>query len=183
MRRQFNNIISVVYSAIRFIILKAINPKGISVKMIERISPNVVIEVNRSGKLRLGKKVRVHSGCKFKIRQGAEMCIDANVKINYNCILVCHKYIHIGENTELGPNVLIYDHDHDYRVGLNQGKFKTSPVIIGKNCWIGANSVILRGTILGDNCIVGAGSVIKGKYPANTVIIQKRITNICNVQC
>ena len=52
--------------------------------------------------------------------------------------------------------------------------FKTSPVIIGNNVWIGANTVILRGTEIGDNCVIGAGCVIKGKYGANSVIVQKR---------
>ena len=49
-------------------------------------------------------------------------------------------------------------------------------MIIGKNCWIGANTIILKGTIIGDNCVVGAGCVLKGKYPDSTIIIQKRIT-------
>ena len=36
--------------------------------------------------------------------------------------------------------------------------------------------MILRGTKLGDNCVVGAGCVIRGEYPDNTVIVQKRET-------
>lgn len=53
-------------------------------------------------------------------------------------------------------------------------KFKTSPITIGSNVWIGANTLILRGTHIGDNCVVAGGAVIRGSYPANTVIIQKR---------
>ena len=53
----------------------------------------------------------------------------------------------------------------------NTGKLK-----IGKNCWIGANTVILRGTVLGDNCVVGAGSVLKGHYESGSIILQKRET-------
>jgi acetyltransferase-like isoleucine patch superfamily enzyme len=91
---------------------------------------------------------------------------------------VCRKNIYIGSGTEFGTNVLIYDHDHDYRAGLKTDKFKESPVKIGNNCWIGANSVILRGTVLGNNCVIAAGSVIRGEYPDNSVIIQKRVTDI-----
>ena len=47
---------------------------------------------------------------------------------------------------------------------------------IGDNSWIGCNVVILRGTSIGKNCIVGAGSVLKGTYPDNSVIVQKRQT-------
>lgn len=75
---------------------------------------------------------------------------------------------------------MIYDHDHDFRHpdGLKAEAFKTAPIVIGKDCWIGANTVILRGTTIGDNCVVGAGSIIKGNYPAESVIVQKRDTDI-----
>lgn len=178
MRRQFNNVVSVIHSVVRFAVMKLINPSGIETALVERFSPNVVVEVNRGGKLYLGYKVRVHSGSKLKVRKHAVMAIDADVKINYNCIFVCRKNIHIGAGTEFGPNVLIYDHDHDYRIALKEEKFIEAPVEIGRNCWIGANSIILRGTVLGDNCVIGAGSIVKGKYPANSIIIQKRVSEM-----
>lgn len=50
----------------------------------------------------------------------------------------CHDRIEIGDNVMFGPNVQIYDHDHDYCVngGLSANKYKTSPVIIGNNVWL-----------------------------------------------
>ena len=53
-----------------------------------------------------------------------------------------------------------------------------APIIIGNDCWIGANTVILRGTKIGDNCVVGAGCVLKGVFPTNSVIVQKRQTSV-----
>ena len=41
---------------------------------------------------------------------------------------------------------------------------------IGRNCFIGCNSIILKGTILGDGCVVGAGAVVTGRYEAGSVI-------------
>ena len=153
--------------------------------VIERISPNVVLEFNKGSNVKLGKRVRIHSGCKIKVRSGAELFIGDNAKINYNCIIACHDQINIGEGTEFGPSVYLYDHDHDYMKGLSQNSnqecYKKSPIIIGKNCWIGANTVILRGTTLGDNCVVGAGCVIKGRYDSDSVILQKRNTVIRKV--
>ena len=178
MRRKVNNIISVIHSFFRFILLKFLFGRNIHVELIERFSPNVVFEMNKGGKVYLGKMVRVHSGCKFKVRRDAELEIGDNVKINYYCIFACREKIKIGAGTEFGPSVYLYDHDHDYRVGLKEDKFKSAPIVIGKNCWIGAQTVILRGTTLGDNCVVGAGSVLRGIYPANSVIVQKRDTQV-----
>ena len=45
------------------------------------------------------------------------------------------------------------------------------PISIGKNCFIGCNSIILKGTTLGDGCVVGAGAVVSGQFPDNSIIV------------
>lgn len=124
----------------------------------------------------MGKKCRIHSGCKLKVRKNALLNLESDVSLNYGCMFFCHKRISVGEGTEFGPNVLIYDHDHDFRVagGLKEKKFTYGEVIIGKNCWIGAGCIILRGVHIGDNAVVAAGSVVTKDIPANTLFIQKR---------
>lgn len=178
MRRLFNNVVSVIYTLVRFSVLKLIHRGSFSVCLVERFSPNVVFEMNKGANVKIEKNVRVHSGTKIKVRRNAELNIGANAKINYYCIIACHDHITIGSGTEFGPSVYVYDHDHDYRAGLKENKFLSAPIEIGENCWIGANTVILRGTKLGDGCIVGAGCVVKGEYPAGSVIVQKRNTEI-----
>ena len=49
-------------------------------------------------------------------------------------------------------------------------KIGTRPIEIGKNCFIGCNALILKGTRLGDNCVVGAGAVVCGEFEADSVI-------------
>ena len=178
MRRLVNNIFSVCFTFVRLCIYKLIHRGRLQFFLIERISPNVVLEFNIGSNIFLGKKVRIHSGCKIKTIKKSTLKIGDNVKINYNCIIACHDSITIGNGTEFGPAVYLYDHDHDYRIGLGKGNYKTSPIIIGDRCWIGANTVILRGTILGEGCVVGAGCVVSGEYPPGSRIVQKRITDV-----
>ena len=182
MRRLVNNIISCIYSLFRFSLLKIFHIKGLKFHFVERFSPNVVVEMGKESSLVLGKMVRVHSGSKIKVRKNAKLILENGVKINYNCIIACHKEIKVGAGTQFGPSVYLYDHDHDYRAGLEADKFLVESIEIGKNCWIGANTVILRGTKIGDNCVVGAGCVLKGVFPANSVIVQKRMNDIKEVQ-
>lgn len=178
MRRKINNFVSVAYSLLRMVLYKIVLGKSFEVCLIERISPNVVLEFNRGSHVWLGKRVRIHSGSKVKVRSNAILRIGDDVKINYYCIIAAHHMIEIGKGTEFGPSVYLYDHDHDYKRGLcpnsSNESYNTEPIKIGENCWIGADTVILRGTELGDNCVVGAGCVLKGKYPANSVVIQKK---------
>lgn len=120
----------------------------------------------------------MRDGAKIRVRKAAKCEIGNNTSVNSNNMIVCRESIKIGNNVYLSPNVQIYDHDHDFRVegGVTAGKYKTTPVEIGDSCWIGANTVILRGTKLGRNCVVGAGCVLKGEYPDDSVIVQKRET-------
>lgn len=182
MRRQINNLISVVYSALRIIAYKLIHGSNFHAGMIERFSPNVVLEFNKGSQVVLGKRIRIHSGSKIKVRPSAKLIIGDNVKINYYCIIACQHQINIGDGTEFGPSVYLYDHDHNYIKGFSANSdkecYRKAPIVIGKNCWIGANTVILRGTVIGNNCIIAAGSIVNGDIPSNTVLVQKRENNI-----
>lgn len=177
-RHQIGNIISVAYSAVRFTLLRLISGGRIKTAFIERVSPNVVVDIDSKSRLSMGDKVRIHSGSRITASKGGVIEIGDNVRINNNCRIACRDHITIEDGVEFGPGVLIYDHDHKFgaETGVVGNEYKTAPVKIGKNTWIGANTIILRGTEIGDNCVVGAGSVIKGKYPNSSMILQKRDT-------
>lgn len=144
------------------------------------LSPRTEITVERGANLKIARMLKMRDGAKIRVRRGATCIIGDKVAMGTDTIITCRDRIEIGAGSQLAPNVLIYDHDHDFRgeQGLNDKNYNTSPIIIGKKVWIGANVVILRGTTIGDNTVIGAGSVIKGDYPPNAVVIQKRQTEI-----
>lgn len=146
--------------------------------VISLVSPHTEITMENGSELRIGRNFKMRDGAKIRVRKGAKCIIGNNTSINSNNMIACHERIEIGDDVQLSPNVQIYDHDHDFRAegGVKAGKFKTGAVKIGNNVWIGANTVILRGTEIGDNSVVGAGCVVKGIFPENSVIIQKRVT-------
>lgn len=176
MRRFFGNIISTLFSLARFSIIKLFCINRFKFYWIERFSPNVVVKIGKKSKLTLGKRVRVHSCTRIMSGSGGSLVIEDDCKINYDCMIVCRHSIHIKKGVEFGPGVIVYDHDHDFRAegGIKAKKYRNAPVIIGENSWIGANTVILKGTTIGNNCVIGAGCVVKGDVPDNTVLIQKR---------
>lgn len=141
-----------------------------------RIFKSADVEIAKGGKLVLGKGVAIGARSQCLVVKGATLKMGDMSSLNSDCKIVCQESIEIGNNTIFGPNVLVYDHDHvfDTENGVRRKEYKSSSIVIGNNCWIGANTVILRGTRIGDNCLVGAGCVLKGNYPSGSKIVQKR---------
>lgn len=165
-----------VYSFIKFSIIKIFHTNNFKFPLLNLFSPFTKVELSRKSKFILYGLVKARSGVKIFVRNSGMLSINEGTFLNHGCMIVSHQKIEIGKNVQFGPNVFIYDHDHDFRTkdGLKNLQYKTAPVHIGDNVWIGANVVILRGTKVGDNCIIGAGSVINGTYEKNSIIIQKR---------
>lgn len=180
MKKYIRAVICLTFSLIKFSLIKLLNFSGFKFSALNIISPFVEFEIGKRAKLILGKRVRMRSGTKVRVRNGAQVNIGENTFLNHGCMVISHERIILGKNVQCGPNVLIYDHDHDFRTknGLKELKYKTSPIEIGDNVWIGANTVILRGTIIGSNCVVAAGSIIKGVFKDDTIIMQKRDTTV-----
>lgn len=74
----------------------------------------------------------------------------------------------------IGGDVIIGDSCHigqHVTIGGNMGKtiHKRSQPIIGNNCFICANSVVVGPIEIGENTIIGAGSVVVSSIPSNVV--------------
>jgi acetyltransferase-like isoleucine patch superfamily enzyme len=79
--------------------------------------------------------------------------------------IVSNTSIEIGDGTLIGANSTIIDTDfHPVNSLLRRYEkenIKTVPVKIGKNVFIGMNSVILKGSTIKDNSVIPAGVVVK----------------------
>jgi len=142
---------------------------------------------NKSGaKLTIGENVTINSSFLSNLvglysrtiivtrTSEADINIGNNVGIS-GATIYARKSITIGDNTLVGGNVKILDNDfHPIDIESRNANIAeeigTQPIVIGINCFIGCNSLILKGTIIGDGCVVGAGAVVSGKFENNCVI-------------
>lgn len=109
---------------------------------------------------------------------GIHTKIGKNTFINFNFTCQDDTTVEIGEGCDFGPNVTITTALHpmlpDERRalmcpdGVERRLCYALPVKIGKNCWIGANVIILPGVTIGDGCVIGAGSVVNRSIPENS---------------
>ena len=103
---------------------------------------------------------------------GYHVHFGKNVYANFNLTLVDDTHIYVGDFTMFGPNVTIATAGHPICPELREkGLQYNMPVHIGKNCWIGANAVVLPGITIGDNVVIGAGSVVTKDIPSNVVAV------------
>lgn len=80
--------------------------------------------------------------------------------------------IHIEKNVNIAKGVAILTHDYSWSVAKANDKVligSSGVVIIGENSFIGENAILLPNTKIGKNCIIGAGSVVKKNIPDNEV--------------
>lgn len=84
------------------------------------------------------------------------------------CYIQGKNGIIIDDYSLFAPGVKIISANHS-KDNLNDHDVD-KPIKIGKNCWLGANSVILPGVELGDNVIVAAGSVVTKSFGANLIL-------------
>ena len=132
------------------------NPSAVSIGNFTTLTAGAVLADLKPGQGRY-PKIKIGTYCTFMYRF---QCNAAESVIIGNYVLAA-------------SNVLITDSDHVVEPqGIpvtKNNKFKSKPVTIGNNCWIGQNVVILKGVTIGDNCIIGANSVVTRDVEANSV--------------
>ena len=96
------------------------------------------------------------------VAPGAVLSLGERVAVS-DSVIVCAKKVHIGSETLLGVETLVTDTDghpacpecratgHSARAG---------EIHIGRECFIGTRSIILKGVVLAPGTCVGAGSIV-----------------------
>src|ERR1044072_3868851 len=108
-----------------------------------------------TGNVIIGKNVYVGPGAALRGDWGG-IIIEDGCNMQENCI------IHMFP----GVTVLLKESAHIGHGAIIHG------AVIGKNCLVGMNSVIMDNVVLGDECIVGALSFVKAdeKIPSRSLV-------------
>ena len=100
---------------------------------------------------------------------------------NANTVIQDDATVTIGDDNNFGPNLTIVTPIHplvasERRWMRNEkGERKhlcyAKPVVIGNDCWFGANVTVCPGVTIGDNCVIGAGAVVTRDIPPNSLAV------------
>lgn len=135
-----------------------------------------------------GSRMEIGDNCEFRSTEVSNLiginrrCIisantaEAIIKIGSNCAfsgvsIGARQRIEIGQNCMVGANVIITDNDWHalFPNERRSGEPRSKPTLIGRNVFIGVDSIILKGSVIGENSVIGAGSVVSGVIPPNVI--------------
>jgi acetyltransferase-like isoleucine patch superfamily enzyme len=113
----------------------------------------------------LGKDCVIGPGCILEVPPGASLAVGDRVKFTANVFIAAVSQVVIGDDSLFGEQVSIRDAEHGTLVGqlIREQALVSAPIAIGRDVWIGRNSLILQGVRIADGCIVGAHSLVKMK--------------------
>lgn len=100
---------------------------------------------------------------------GKHITIGKNVFLNTGCTFQDRGGIAIGDGTQIGQNVVLCTLNH----GMSPEKRHItypSPIVLGKNVWIGAHATVVPGVTVGENAIIAAGAVVTKDVPENAIV-------------
>jgi len=146
----------------------------------KNVSVDLPFEITNERFISLGKDVKIGKDCwilcpdQYSELQAPVIIIEDGVNIGRRVVISGVKRIHIHKNCLFAPQVYIADHFHKY-TDINspikdQGITKVEEVEIGEGTWIGINACILPGCKIGKQCVIGANSVVTKSFPDYSVI-------------
>jgi acetyltransferase-like isoleucine patch superfamily enzyme len=141
-----------------------------------RVSPHCDIEDSvRGSRIVVGRGSVIDSFVKIKPTGGSgDLVIGERSVVNSGCVLYTGNGISIGDHVAIAANCTFAPVNHAYRdrsrLIAEQGFLPSrGGIVIEDDVWIGANCVLLDGTILRQGCVIGAGSLVRGEVAAYTV--------------
>lgn len=136
-----------------------------------------LIQMGKNSKIFIGDNVVLCSDSRFtqlgvnhpvmlKTSENAEISIGNDTGISGTTIYADQKIL-IGKECLIGANVKIFDTNfhslkkENRRYNKDEKDIKSKEILIEDNCFIGTNSIILKGSFIKQNSVIPAGSVIR----------------------
>lgn len=87
--------------------------------------------------------------------------------------------VHIGKGTAIANGCVLLTHFYDVHA-LNEHAFYRGEIHIGRNCYIGSNTIFTKPVTIGDGVVIGAGSIVNKDIPPYQVWAGVPARFICN---
>lgn len=147
---------------------------GIIYNKLPNISLNIKI-INK-GTIKIKKDVTIRSSTGlYTHNSNSYLELGNNVEIGNHSTISARGSVILQDGVLTGPHIFISDSNHEYHNPFihiyKQGAMhhKGDRVLIGEGTWIGTNVVIAGNIRIGKQCVIGANSVVTKDIPDYSV--------------
>jgi acetyltransferase-like isoleucine patch superfamily enzyme len=130
--------------------------------------------VINQGRMMIGDKVRLDSTAatlELVTEPNGVLDVEDHVFLNFGCNIAATKLIRIGAYSLLGPYCMLMDNSyHCVEPERRLERPESKPIILERNVWLGARTIVLPGITIGEGSCVGAGSVVTADVPPRTFV-------------
>lgn len=142
------------------------------------VGPRSVLNIACTGALVLKPGVWVGNDCEF---DAGHITVGAHTSLQHRSIILGD--VTIGAGCAMAPNLYISSGWHHFddvpqlpirwqdAASASRRAQDSRPVVIGDDCWLGINVVVMRGVVIGRGCVVGANSVVTKDLPPYSVAV------------
>jgi len=131
----------------------------------------------RQGAVRIGNDSGIYQGTFFELGPrgevwigdycsivGATICVNSRVEIG-DYALIAHEVVIADSHWSVPPPGTF-----GVEGAAADGPEEPPAIVVGRNAWVGARAVLLRGCELGEGAIVGAGAVVDFRVPPYAIV-------------
>lgn len=142
------------------------------------------VDVQNHKKLSVGLNSILYKNSSVYIGKEGSMKLGDNSHIApFGYLLIDKNKVEIGNHVAVGPFCSFICHSNDLKGEhkLFSKNYLDGDIVIGNNVFIGAQCVILSGTVIEDNVVVASNSVVKGRLEEGGVYGGSPVKRIKNI--
>lgn len=118
-----------------------------------------------------GEKCRLGMDTEFRTMESGRIKLGKEIRVNRGCTFTSYAQIEIDDYSLIGEFVSIRDANHGMKVEtpMRFQKHVSAPIKIGRDVWVGRGCCVLPGVTIGDGAVIGANSVVSKDVPPYTI--------------
>lgn len=109
--------------------------------------------------------------------KNGNICLKRDANISSNCAVFSSNSLTIGEGVMIGSySYLLSGGEYDFKdtktpFAEQTGMNTKGPLVVGRNCWLGARVTVLDAASIGEHCVIGAGAVVTAPIPRDSLAL------------
>jgi len=127
----------------------------------------------KGARVHLGEHCRLGRDVLLETPGQGRIDIGSHVRVNQGAIIEAASHVAIGDDCLIAEYVSIRDAGHGMAPGvpMRLQDQESSPIVVGRDVWIGRGTAVLRGVTIGDGAVIGANSVVTKDIPPGAVAV------------